>query len=223
MSASTSLTCRCAASVGAVPVCVLGIDDNVVLLDVDRERLGDVGAGDALAALDGHVVALDARLAGPHERLPGGEVVLPAMPRAGQQRRLGLHAELARAARQRPRRDSPSAQRPALMRAAVADPVEAIADAEDADRPAADRDDAPVAWLELGDGGDDDPHAAPRSPCSRSAHMSDKGTRYRTGGANVRHVRTGFIRDGRSPVGGVRQAGDAAWIASHTRIAVAGM
>src|SRR6266511_2654345 len=107
MSASTSLIWRGASPAAAAVACVLGIDDNVVLLDVDRERLGDVGAGDALAArlgaggelaapLDGHLVAFHARLARPHERLAGGEVVLPAVPRAGQQRRLACHPELAR-------------------------------------------------------------------------------------------------------------------------------
>src|SRR5690242_11471525 len=135
MSVSTSLTC-CAALVGASSVaCELGIDDNVVLLDLDFERLGDVGAGDALAArrgrlaegvalLDGHVVALDARLTGTQERLAGGQVVLPAVPRAGQQRDLGLHAEVAGPAGDGPRRDPALAERPALVRAAVADPVE---------------------------------------------------------------------------------------------------
>src|SRR5919198_4674777 len=189
MSASTSLTSRGASLVAAGCACVLGIDDNVVLLDVDRERLGDVWTWDALAALDGNVVALDAGLARPHERLAGGEVVLPPVPWAGEQRRLRLHLELARAARQRPRRDAAPAQRPALMRAAVADPVEAIADAKDTDRPPTDRDDAAIARLELGDGGDDDPHAArpPAVPaaCSQSAHMSDCRTKL----ADRRHER----------------------------------
>src|SRR5690242_11082337 len=133
MSASTSLTARSPAS---VPACaasgeVLGIDDNVVLLDVDREGLGDVGPGLApgqvRARLDVDVVALDAGLARAQERLPRGEVVLPAVPRAGQQRRVGVELEVTRAARPRPRRDPPLAQRPALVRAAVADPVEPVA------------------------------------------------------------------------------------------------
>src|SRR3954454_20962006 len=100
MSASTSLTWRSPASAGsaccfaparAAPAWVLGIDDNVVLLDVDRERLGDVGAGHApglrrgrlgelAAPLDGHLVALDAGLAGTQERLAGGEAVFPPVP-----------------------------------------------------------------------------------------------------------------------------------------------
>src|SRR5919202_3279770 len=133
MSASTSVTWRLT-SVAAGLACVLGVDDNVVLLDVDRERLGDVGTGDPLAALDGHVVALDARLAGPQERLALGQIVLPSVPGTGEQRGVGVHAELARAGRQRPRCDASLAQRASLVRAAIADPVEAIADAEDADR-----------------------------------------------------------------------------------------
>src|SRR6185312_4206220 len=155
MSVSTSLTARSVASVVACALSgvVLGIDDNVILLDVDRERLGDVGAGLASgqvrAGLDVDVVAPDAGLAGAQERLPGGEVVLPAVPRAGQQRRLGVELEVAGPARPRPRRDPPLAQRPALVRAAVADPVEAVPDAEDADRSPADGDDPPVARLEL--------------------------------------------------------------------------
>src|SRR3954467_3833758 len=154
MSASTSLTARSLASVAACAASglVLGIDDNVVLLDVDRERLGDVGAwlasGQVRAGLDVDVVALDARLARAQERLARGEVVLPAVPRAGQQRRLGVELEVARTVGVRPRRDPSLTQRTALVRAAVADPVEAIADAKDADRSAADRDDPPVARLE---------------------------------------------------------------------------
>src|SRR3954467_15654494 len=118
MSASTSLTARSLASVAACAASglVLGIDDNVVLLDVDRERLGDVGAwlasGQVRAGLDVDVVALDARLARAQERLARGEVVLPAVPRAGQQRRLGVELEVARPARPRPRRDPPPAPRP---------------------------------------------------------------------------------------------------------------
>jgi hypothetical protein len=161
---------------------VLGIDANVVLLDVDRKRLGDVGPGLAPGQLgarrDVDVVALHAGLAGAHERLARGEVVLPAVPRAGQQRRLVVELEVAWSARPRPRRDAALAQRAALVRTPVADPVEAIADAKDADRPAADRDDAPIARLELGDGRDDDPHRGWfHGPCSRGAHMSDRGTR----------------------------------------------
>src|SRR6266542_4008646 len=105
MSASTSSTAAGASARGSLVArgAVLGIDDNVVLLDVHRERLGDVGAGHAIAALDRHVVALDPRLARPQERLAGGEVVLPSVPRAGEQRGLGLQLEVARAARARPR------------------------------------------------------------------------------------------------------------------------
>src|SRR6188472_3000134 len=131
MSASTSLTARLVSAPAAWAAwrVVLRIDDNVVLLDVDRERLGDVGAGLASgqvrAGLDVDVVALDAGLARPQERLARGEVVLPAVPRAGQQRRLGVELEVARAARPRPRRDPPLAQRPTLVRAAIADAVEA--------------------------------------------------------------------------------------------------
>src|SRR6188472_215269 len=156
MSASTSLTLRSSASTrvaaGSAPICVLGVDDNVVLLDVDRERLGDIRAGHTPAPLDGHVIALDARLTGPEERLTGGQIVLPAVPGAGEQRGLGLHRELARTVRQRPRRDAALAERAALMRAAVAYPVEAVADTEDADRPPADGDDPPIAGPELRDG-----------------------------------------------------------------------
>src|SRR6476661_349711 len=139
MSVSTSLTARSVASVAAACGVVLGIDDNAVLLDVDRERLGDVGtglaAGQLRAGLDVDVVALDAGLAGTQERLAGREVVLPTVPRTGQQRRLGVELEVARPARPDPRRDPPLAQRPTLVRAAVADPVEPVADAEDADGP----------------------------------------------------------------------------------------
>src|SRR5512132_1924589 len=165
MSASTSLTARSPPSAALGCGVVLGIDDNVVLLDVDRERLGDVGAGLAPrqlgAGLDVDVVALDARLARAQERLARLQVVLPAVPRAGQQRRLGVELEVAGAARPRPRGDAPLAQRPALVRAAVPDPVEAVADAEDADRPAADGDDAPVAGLELVERRDDHLHRLP--------------------------------------------------------------
>src|SRR4051794_1124749 len=113
MSTSTSLTARSLASVAAVAASgpVLGIDDNVILLDVDREGLGDVGSGLASgqvrAGLDVDVVALDPGLAGAQERLARGEVVLPAVPRAGQQRRLGVELEVAGPARPRPRRDPP--------------------------------------------------------------------------------------------------------------------
>src|SRR4051794_32386701 len=122
MSASTSLTARSLASVAACAAwgVVLGIDDNVVLLDVDWERLGDVGAwlasGQVRAGLDVDVVALDPRLAGPQERRAGGGVVPPAVPGAGQQRRLGVEREAPRPARPRPRRDPPLAQRPTLVR-----------------------------------------------------------------------------------------------------------
>src|SRR3954451_7569544 len=164
MSASTSLTARSLASGAgcAASGLVLGIDDNVVLLDVDRERLGDVGAwlasGQVRAGLDVDVVALDARLARAQERLARGEVVLPAVPRAREQRRLGVELEVARPARPRPRRDPPLAQRATLVRAAVADPVEPVADAEHSDRPTADGDELAPAVLELGHGRDDDPH-----------------------------------------------------------------
>src|SRR6185312_2928265 len=167
MSVSTSLTARSVASGAACALSgvVLGIDDNVILLDVDRERLGDVGAGFAsgqvCAGLDVDVIALDAGLARAQERLARGEVVLPAVPRAGQQRRLGVELEVARAARPRPRRDPPLAQRPTLVRAAVANAVEAIPDPEDADRPAAHGDDPPASRLEVVNGRDDDLHRAP--------------------------------------------------------------
>src|SRR3954447_3424109 len=184
MSAATSLTARSLASVAACAASglVLGIDDNVVLLDVDRERLRDVGtglaSGQVRAGLDVDLVALDPRLARAQERLARGEVVLPAVPRAGQQRRLRVELEVAGPARARPRRDPSLAQRPTLVRAAVADPVEPVAHAEHADRPTADRDDPAVTGLEVVDGRDDDLHRAlAPGQWSHGAHMSDRRTR----------------------------------------------
>src|SRR6185437_9320090 len=112
----------------------------VVLLDRDGHRLGDVRAGDAavgaLLALRGlvflgrgdlaarqdvHVVGEGGGEAAPraHERLAGGDVVLPAVPRAREQRRAVVHVHVAGAARHRPWREVPQAQRAPLVRAAV--------------------------------------------------------------------------------------------------------
>ena len=97
------------------------------------------------ARLDRDAVAAHARLAGAHERLPGLEVVLPTVPRAGDrgwgsQRAAAVRAASATASSE----EVPAAQRAALVRAAVADAEEAIPDAEDADRPAARLDDPPL-------------------------------------------------------------------------------
>src|SRR6266496_6180059 len=65
----------------------LGVDHHVGVLDVHRVRLGDVGTrSPAALGLDRHVVRADRRRTGAEEGLAGLEVVLPAVPRAGDER-----------------------------------------------------------------------------------------------------------------------------------------
>jgi hypothetical protein len=96
---------------------------------------------------------------GPHERLPRGDVVLPAVPGTREQRRAGVHRHLPGPVGNRPRRERPEAQRTELVRAPVADGVELVIDPEDSDRLAVDVDDLPIAVLEVRDPADDDLHA----------------------------------------------------------------
>src|SRR5262249_37687310 len=103
---------------------------------------------------------LHVRMTGPHERLPRLQLVLPAVPRAGDQARLLVEPGRARGVGDRPRGQAAQAQRAALVRAAVADRVEALADAEHPDRARARLDDAPLAVAEVAQRADDDPHQA---------------------------------------------------------------
>src|SRR6266487_2687343 len=146
--------------------CRLVLDDHVVLLDRHRHSLGDirprdatigpyliavrlasVPSGELAARKDAHVVGAGGHVAaaGAHERLPGGEIVLPAVPGAREQRRAGVHVHVARAAGDRALCERPEAQRTELVGAPVAERVELVADTEDSDGFAVHIDDLPIA------------------------------------------------------------------------------
>src|SRR6266496_2730265 len=112
----------------------LRVDHHVGVLDVHQVRLGDVGTGSPAAlGLDRHVVRADRRLTGAEEGLAGLEVVLPAVPRAGDERLVAVHRVLTGTGGGDPRLRAAPAQRAALVGAVVVDRVEAVADTEDPD------------------------------------------------------------------------------------------
>src|SRR5262245_51211031 len=67
----------------AAPNSVSGLDDDVVVLDLDRHGFGDIGAGDqSRSGLDLHGVAAGANAGGIAPRLAGPDVEFPAVPGA---------------------------------------------------------------------------------------------------------------------------------------------
>src|ERR1039458_7934124 len=142
---------------------LLCLEHHVVVLYMHLERLCHVGTGTQLglpgldlgqalsARLEGHAVAAHARLGRPHERLPGLQVVLPAVPGTRDPQGVGQDPRRARRVGRRVGQQVPAAQRPALVRAAVADAVEAVTYPEHANRPAPGLDDPALARGELAD------------------------------------------------------------------------
>src|SRR6476620_550305 len=80
------------------------------------------------------------------------------MPRTRDPQRIGRYTRVAGSIGDRIAENVAQAQRPALMRAAVADRVEVLAHPEHADRAAADGDDSALAVKKGAHGGHDDPH-----------------------------------------------------------------
>jgi hypothetical protein len=136
------------------------MEHHVLVLNLDREGFCDVWTWNPLGRPRSHsieqlVAHLEADAVTPdpggnaaHERLSGVEVVFPAVPRAGYPERIGRDRRISRSVGDGVTEDVPQAQRPTLMRAAVADAEEVITDPEDADRAPADLDDPPLARSE---------------------------------------------------------------------------
>src|SRR4051794_22990010 len=134
------------------------VEDHVVVVDEDRKRLGDELYLPVLRLLRERGTRLDRDGVGARGRISGrpglarARVVLPRVPRADDERGRVDDLDRARLGRRDPRHDEAFAERPALVRAAVADGVEVVAEAEDADLAAADAQNPPRPRLELGDG-----------------------------------------------------------------------
>src|SRR5262245_30054357 len=141
MSASTSVIARAVSAGSRASTGTSGVDDDIVLLHVHGEGLGHVGAAHALAfealcdrapRLDRHVVCADVGVAG-RVRLAGGEVVLPPVPRADEERRsFVVEPHLTGAVGDDAREDPSDTEWSALVRAAVPDGEEAVGDPEHA-------------------------------------------------------------------------------------------
>jgi hypothetical protein len=133
------------------------MEHHVLVLNLDLEGFCDVwtwyplgrprshGIEQLVAGLEADAVTPDPGGHAAHERLAGVEVVFPAVPRTGYPERIRRDRRISRSVRDGVAEYVSQAQRPALMRAAVADAEEVITDSEDADRAPADLDDPPLA------------------------------------------------------------------------------
>src|SRR5262249_48486894 len=132
------------------------VQHDLIALDGDVERLDR--AGDAVGALDRDLVGADARV-GRRVGAAGGHVVAPAVPGAHEQAPRDALDSTGRR-RDDAVRDPSRAERGSLVRAAVADRVELVADTEDTDLAPAHPDDAPASGRKLDEGADDVAHRA---------------------------------------------------------------
>jgi hypothetical protein len=132
------------------------IDDEVVALDLDRNRFGDIRPlRDGGARLDIHWVRLHAEAARIAIALAGADVELPAVPGAAQDFARPRVFDLAGIFGLRKTNQWPLAEIGALMRTAVQQAEKFALDVEDRDRSAVELDEFARARRQLIDRGND--------------------------------------------------------------------
>src|SRR5262249_53545225 len=129
----------------------LNMQHDAVRLHRHRVRL----RGERPRRLHGDLIGADASAVRLADRAAGGEVELPAVPRAAQNLAITRPHVLARGGRQGHPLDTAQAERTALVRTTISQGVERAVDVEDADGAAVDINDLPLAGRQIGDCADD--------------------------------------------------------------------